>query len=251
MNRATCTAATLQKVIYLSKRRNIKRHSTFLQKIKTMKRTILILLLLFCATTLTAQITHTAQGNYDKNADEILKKASKKIDNASGVTFTVTMTNKDSNKKATAKMTADVIYQQGKYRVTFGDNVIYCDGTATWHWNKDANEVVVNTITDSQDDLMNPGALLANYTKNFKAKYIRKESNGDAVIDLTPKKAKSYYKIRFIIGSNGIVKRMEMHNYDSTAAEYEVSKFNTAKVTLNTFVFPQKENTGVEIIDMR
>ena len=98
---------------------------------------------------------------------------------------------------------------------------------------------------------MNPGALLANYTKNFKAKYIRKESNGDAVIDLTPKKSKSYYKIRFIINSNNVIRRMEMHNYDSSSAEYDVSKFTTAKVNANTFVFPQKENPDVEVIDMR
>lgn len=216
-----------------------------------MKRTILILLLLFCATSLTAQITHTSQGNYDKNADEILKKASKKIDNASGVTFTVTMTNKDSNKKATAKQTANVTYQRGKYCVSFDGNTIYCDGTATWHWNKSSKEVVVNNLSDAQDDLMNPGALLANYTKNFKAKYIRKESNGDAVIDLTPKKSKSYYKIRFIINSNNVIRKMEMHNYDSSSAEYDVSKFTTAKVNANTFVFPQKENPDVEVIDMR
>lgn len=220
-------------------------------KNKTMKRTILILLLLFSATTLTAQITHTSSGTVDKNADEILKKASKKIDAASGVTFTVTMTNKDANKKATAKMSADVIYQQGKYRVTFGDNVIYCDGTATWHWNKDANEVAVNKMSESEDDLMNPGALLANYNKNFKAKYIRKESNGDAVIDLTPKKTRSYYKIRIVITSNGTVRRMEMHNYDSTSAEYEVNKFTTAKASSSDFTFSKKDNAGVEVIDMR
>lgn len=216
-----------------------------------MKRTFLILLLLFYATTLMAQITHTSQGNYDKNADEILKKAYKKIDNASGVTFTVTMTNKDSNKKATAKQTANVTYQRGKYCVSFDGNIIYCDGTATWHWNKSTKEVVVNNLNEAQDDLMNPGALLANYTKNFKAKYIRKESNGDAVIDLTPKKSKSYYKIRFIINNNNVIRRMEMHNYDSSSAEYDVSKFTTAKVNANAFVFPQKENPDVEIIDMR
>ena len=204
-----------------------------------------------CIMPLSAQITHTAQGSVDKNADEILKKASKKIDAATGVKFTVTMTNRDANKKSTAKMSADVLYQQGKYRVTFDENTIYCDGTATWHWNKDTKEVVVNKMSSSEDDLMNPGALLANYSKNFKAKFIRKEANGDAVIDLTPKKARSYYKIRFIIGSNSVVRRMEMHNYDSTSAEYEVSKFTSAKATANDFIFPQKEHPDAEIIDMR
>lgn len=216
-----------------------------------MKRLITTLLLTFFVLPATAQITHTAQGSIDKNADEILKKASKKINAASGVTFTVTMTSRDANKKQSAKMSANVLYQQGKYRVTFDNNVIYCDGISTSHWNKDANELVVNKMSDSDDDLMNPGALLANYSKNYKAKYIRKESNGDAVIDLTPKKTRSFYKIRFIITASGTVRRMEMHNYDSTSAEYEVSKFATAKASAIDFAFPKKDNPGVEIIDMR
>ena len=216
-----------------------------------MKRLITSLLLMAFVLPVTAQITHTSQGTVDKNADEILKKASKKIDAASGVKFTVTMINRDANKKQTAKMAADVLYQQGKYRVTFGENIIYCDGTATWHWNKETKEVVVNKMSNAEDDLMNPGALLANYSKNFKTKFIRKEANGDAVIDLTPKKARSYYKIRFIISSNSVVRRMEMHNYDSTSGEYEVSKFATAKATAADFTFPQKENPDVDVIDMR
>lgn len=216
-----------------------------------MKRLITSLLLMAFVLPVTAQITHTSQGTVDKNADEVLKKASKKIDAASGVKFTVTMINRDANKKQTAKMAADVLYQQGKYRVTFGENIIYCDGTATWHWNKEAKEVVVNKMSNAEDDLMNPGALLANYSKNFKAKFIRKEANGDAVIDLTPKKARSYYKIRFIISSNSVVRRMEMHNYDSTSGEYEVSKFATAKATAADFTFPQKEHPDVDVIDMR
>lgn len=216
-----------------------------------MKRLITSLLLMAFVLPVTAQITHTSQGAVDKNADEILKKASKKIDAASGVKFTVTMINRDANKKQTAKMAADVLYQQGKYRVTFGENIIYCDGTATWHWNKDDNEVVVNKMSDKEDDLMNPGRLLASYSKNFKAKFIRKEANGDAVIDLTPKKARSYYKIRFIIGSNSVVRRMEMHNYDSTSAEYGISNFANAKVTETDFIFSTKDNPSVEVIDMR
>lgn len=216
-----------------------------------MKRLIISLLLMAFILPVTAQITHTSQGTVDKNADEILKKASKKIDAASGVTFTVTMTNRDSNKKQTAKMSANVLYQQGKYRVVFDGNTIYCDGSATWHWNKEVKEVVVNKMSDSEDDLMNPGALLANYSKNFKAKFIRKESNGDAVIDLTPKKARSYYKIRLIISSNNTVRRMVMHNYDSSSAEYEVSKFANAKANASDFVFPKKDNPNVEVIDMR
>lgn len=199
-----------------------------------------------------AQITHTSNGNVDKNAETILSKASKKI-NSGAVSFTVTMVNKDEKKKETARMKADVLYHGGKYRVKFEGNEIFCDGKSTWHWNKDANEVTVNPMSDSQDDLMNPASLLANYSKNFKAKYIRQEQNGDAIIDLTPKKTKSYHKIRLIINANsGIVKQMEMHNYDSSCGEYIVSNFkNGVKDNNSDYTFPREQNPKVEIIDMR
>ncbi len=217
-----------------------------------MKRLLPIFFLLYTITPVAAQITHTANGNIDKNADEILKKAANKF-HSNAVSFSVNVTNKDTEKKLISKEKADILYNQGKYRVTFGDNIIYCDGTATWHWNKQADEVVVNKMSDADDDLMNPAAILKNYNKNFKAKYIRLESNGDAVIDLTPKKTKSYYKLRFIINTNnGIVKRIEMHNYDASGSEYQVSNFKSGvKTTDGDFRFPKSQNPSVEIIDMR
>lgn len=221
-------------------------------KKEKMRKIAFIISLLCCIGPLSAQITHTDKGHVDQNAQKILKKAEQKI-NSGAVSFTVTMTNKNSEKKTTAKANADVLYNKGRYRVTFGDNIIYCDGTATWHWNKEANEVVVNNISAAEDDLLNPAAIISNHEKNFTAKYIRQEENGNAIIDMTPKKGKSYYKIRLYINSTtGILKRMEMHNYDSSSAEYQISNFKSnIKSTDNDFTFPASSNPKTDIIDMR
>lgn len=217
-----------------------------------MKRLTLLLLALSTIFLASAQITHTSKGQVDQNAEKYLKKAYDKI-NGGGVSFSVTMVSKDSNKKETARHKADVLFNKGKYRVTFGTNVIYCDGAATWHWDKEVNEVVVNKASTAEDDLMNPAAILANYKKNFNAKFIRKEQNGNAVIDLTPKKSKSYYKIRLIVNAeSGIMNKMEVHNYDSSSADYIVSSFKSGVKTCDTdFKFTKSANDGVEIIDMR
>ena len=215
------------------------------------KLTLLTLIMAFVMPAV-GQITHTPKGAVDENAEKTLKKATQKI-NSGGLSFTVTMINKDANKKETARQKADVIYNKGKYRVTFGENTIYCDGTATWHWNKGTNEVVVNTMSGAEDDLMNPASILTNYKNNFSAKFIRKEQNGNAIIDLTPKKAKSYYKIRLTINANsGILQKMVMHNYDSSCGEYSISNFKSnVKTNDKDFTFPKGENPEVEIIDMR
>lgn len=221
-------------------------------KNQEMKKLFFALLLAICVTPALAQITHTPNGHVDKNAETILKKASQKF-TSDAASFTVTMVNKDANKKETAKMKANVLYKKGKYRVTFDDNIIYCDGSSTWHWNKESNEVVVNKMSNAEDDLMNPAAILANYSKNFNAKYIRQEENGNAIIDLTPKKSKSYYKLRLFINStNNQLQRMEMHNYDSSCGEYQLSNYKSGvKVNDSDFSFQASKNPNVDIIDMR
>ena len=198
-----------------------------------------------------AQITHTAQGNVDKNAENVIHAAAKKL-NSSCVSMKVTLVNKDTQKKETARTTAQVLYNKGKYKVVCDDQVLYCDGKAVWHWNKEVNEVMVSVLQESDMDLMNPGALLKNYESNFKAKYIRTEENGVSVVDLTPKKSKSYYKIRLMVDKNGGVKKMVQHNYDGSCGEYIVTEFKSGvKCADSDFMFDASGNKGVEIIDMR
>lgn len=217
-----------------------------------MKRFLTVILLTACFMPAWSQITHTSNGAVDKNAETILKKATEKI-NSGAVSFTVTMINKNTDKKETARMKASVLYKKGLYHVSFDGNELYCDGTSTWHWNKETNEVVVNKMSESEDNLLNPGAILSNYKKSFKAKFIRQEQNGNAVIDMTPLKSKSYHKIRLIINStSGILQRLEMHNYDSSSGEYIISNFKSNVKSADTdFTFPKAQHPNAEIIDMR
>jgi len=217
-----------------------------------MKKLTFLLLSLLVVMPAMAQITHTSKGAVDQNAEKVIKRAAQKF-KGDAVSFTVTMVNKDANKKETARQQAEVLYHQGKYRVSFGENVIYCDGKSTWHWNKEANEVVVNSMSSSDDDLMNPAALLANYSKNFRAKFIREEKGGTSVVDLTPIKSMSYYKIRLLIQtSTGLLQSMEMHNYDGSEGDYRVSNFKSGvKAAASSFSFQKTDHPKVEVIDMR
>ena len=199
-------------------------------------------------TSMQAQITHASQGRLDENATTVLGKAAKRMDN---VKCTVTHTVLDSQKKQQSQHTADVRYSHGKYRLAVAGQEIICDGTTVWHWNKQANEVTVSSVSDDDMDLLNPAKLVANYSKNFRAKYIRTEDDGTAVIDLQPCSAQSYHKLRlFVIEKDGILKRIEMHKYDSSR---EIFDFNGHKFTFpaSSFTFDTKAHPGVEVIDMR
>jgi chaperone LolA len=197
-----------------------------------------------------AQITHNSQGRLDENAVEALKKASAQFDK--NVSFKVTMTVFDSKKKETAKQSAEVRYHKGKYRLLLPDQELISDGTTVWQWNKAAKEVAIHNMVEDDIDLLNPGRLLANYEKSFKAKYIRTDDDGTAVIDMQPKATRSYHKIRlFINEENGLLKRMEVHKYDSGREVYEVSDFKRASNAATQFTFDPVKHPDVEVIDMR
>ena len=197
-----------------------------------------------------AQITHSNQGQIDKTADALLKKAASKFGN---VSFTVTASVLDSQKKEILRQSAQVLYCKGHYRVTMADQEIICDGTTVWQWNKTAKEVAVNKMpADNDINLFNPARLLADYDKNFRAKYIRTDDDGTAVVDLQPRSARSFHKIRlFIVEKSGLLRRMEVHKYDSGREIYDITAFKNAGTPASQFTFDASKHPGVEIIDMR
>ncbi len=197
-----------------------------------------------------AQITHASQGRLDENATEVLKKAAARFDK--NVSFTVTMTVLDSKKQEKAHQSAQVRYNKGKYRLTLPDQELICDGTTVWHWNKTAKEVTINNMVDDDIDLLNPGRLLAGYGKSFKAKYIRTDDDGTAIVDLQPRSTRSFHKIRlFINEEDGLLRRMEVHKYDSGRENYDITDFKRASNAASQFTFDTAKHPDVEVIDMR
>lgn len=219
-----------------------------------MRKTVLILLAVAAFVLLPfapqAQITHASQGRLDENATEVLKKAAARFDK--NVSFTVTMTVLDGKKQQKARQSAEVRYSKGKYRLVLPDQELISDGTTVWHWNKQANEVTVSAMSNDDIDLLNPGRLLANYSKSFKAKYIRTDDDGTAIVDLQPRSTRSYHKIRlFLKEDDGLLRRMEVHKYDSGRENYDITDFKRASNAASQFTFDAAKHPEVEVIDMR
>ena len=219
-----------------------------------MRKTVLILLAVAAFVLLPfapqAQITHASQGRLDENATEVLKKAAARFDK--NVSFTVTMTVLDGKKQQKARQSAEVRYSKGKYRLVLPDQELISDGTTVWHWNKQANEVTVSAMSDDDIDLLNPGRLLANYSKSFKAKYIRTDDDGTVIVDLQPRSTRSYHKIRlFLNEDDGLLRRMEVHKYDSGRENYDITDFKRASNAASQFTFDAAKHPEVEVIDMR
>ena len=196
-----------------------------------------------------AQITHNAQGATDATATALLNKAAEKL---KSVSFTVTMTALDSQKKPLSTQRAQVSYRNGKYRMVAADQEIVCNGTDVWHINKSAREVTVSPVPPDDDmNLLNPSAMMANYNKNFRAKYIRTDDDGTAIVDLQPRTARSFHKLRLAIDEkSGRLKRLEVHKYDSSREVYEFSNHSHAPAA-STYRYDAAAHAGMELIDMR
>jgi len=171
------------------------------------------------------------------------------------IAFSYKMENKA--KKINETKTGIATMKGEKYWLEFAGQQIMSDGKTVWTYIKDNNEVQINVNNPNDDQAMNPAKLLTGYNKSFTPKFIKEETRGAVVIqiiDLTPLKARSYFKMRVEIdkAKKQIVNAIVYDKNGSTVYTYSVTKFVTNKPVLDTkFVFKNADHPGVEVIDLR
>lgn len=164
----------------------------------------------------------------------------------------------EKDKKTLAAFNGVALIKGDKYYITFDNQnqYFYCDGVSMWNYQKASNEVSIYDYEESDDDALNPAKLVANWQKDYNAKFIRDEvENNKAVqiIDLTPKVSQSYYKIRLTLdkGKNEII-RTAIYEKDNTIYTYIFTSFITNQtIDDSTFKFNASKFPGVEVNDMR
>lgn len=171
------------------------------------------------------------------------------------IEFTYTMENKKSGIKETKKGTASM--KGAKYWVSFAGQTIISDGTTQWTYIKDNNEVQINTVDPNDDQSLNPSKLLTSYDKSFTPKFIKEEvRNGKTlqILDLTPLKGRSYFKIRVEIDKTAkqIVNSIVYDKNGASTYTYSVVKYTPNKAISDTkFTFRAADYPGVDVIDLR
>jgi outer membrane lipoprotein carrier protein len=171
------------------------------------------------------------------------------------IAFSYVMENKTKKIKETKIGTASM--KGDKFWLDFSGQQIMSDGKTVWTYIKDNNEVQINNNDPNDDQALNPAKLLTSYNKSFTPKFIKEETRGAVVyqiIDLTPLKARSYYKMRIEIdkAKKQIVNSIVYDKNGSTVYTYSVTKFVTNKPIPDTkFTFNTKDHPKVEVIDLR
>lgn len=191
----------------------------------------------------------------DTKATTILNAASTKMKSYSTmkIEFTYSMVNTKTKVNETKAGTIQI--KGDKYRLEVGGQIVFCDGKTVWTYIKDDNECNINDAS-TQEDAVNPLSILNNYSKNFKAKYIKdmvQNAKTYQIVDLTPIKGKSYSKIRLAIDkATSQISSSILYDKNGTTYTYLITKFTTNTAMADSlFTFVATNYPGVEVNDMR
>ena len=160
-----------------------------------MKKFAILMILAVMAVAASAQ-------NVDGGANELMKKVSLQYQKYNTLQFHYTLkTTKDD--KTLGVSEGDFYLKGNKYKTNFAGVQYFCDGVSIWSYDKSANEVSIYEYDpDDDQNLMNPQRILKDWSAQFRAKFIRDEFQNNvqySIVDLTPKTAQSYYRIRVYI----------------------------------------------------
>jgi len=211
------------------------------------KISLLTLIFAFIISSLAAQETDKAKTILNDLSAKIKAYNSLKID------FVYKMQNKQE--KIDQTINGTLYLKKEKYRLEFSEQIVICDGKTTWTYLKDANEVQINTVEES-DDAITPQNIFSLSEKGHRSKLIREgEEKGKKVnvIELIPTEQKQYYKVRLNIDktTNELVSAV-VFDRNGTTFTYELTKMQpNITIAEDKFTFNAAKYPKVEINDLR
>jgi len=152
--------------------------------------------------------------------------------------------------------TGVLIVKKDKYFLTFEDQIIANDGKMAWNYQKNTNEASLFEADEDDFAIYHPSKLLLNWNDEYEAKVIREEElqkKQVILVDLSPKKKSSFYKIRlFIDKTTAYIQKMMMYEIDGTTITYTITTFTpNAVIADQKFTFNKNDYPDVQINDMR
>jgi outer membrane lipoprotein-sorting protein len=159
--------------------------------------------------------------------------------------------------KALSTKTGTILMKGTKYKLSFGGQEIFCNGTTVWNYDKAANEVTINTL-DASSGMITPQKLFSNfYDKDFLYVMNGEKKVGAKVlqeIQLTPvDKSKNFHTVYLLIDKAG--KTMYSTKVLENAGNRYSYTVNNMKTNIPSadqlFVFDKSKYPGVTVEDLR
>lgn len=182
----------------------------------------------------------------DKQAQKLITDVSTKLKTESPISFNFSQKSKQSTETGTIKLSGN------KYTASFLGNTIYCDGKSISIYQKEINEVTINSIEDAGNEILNISKFITEANTKFRPKLIREEK-GSYIIDLTPKTKSEYTKIRLIVNKQTTrISSMEINYKGGNTYSYTISNYKTKVQSKDSdYSFNSKEYPSVNVVDLR
>ncbi len=196
----------------------------------------------------------------DPAAKKILDGVSAKFKTYKTVQASFTLNLEDSHGKLQGSQKG-IVYMKGtRYRIsTTGKETkeIFCDGTTTWTFDKNDNEVTISKV-DPTVNAITPQKLFTNfYDKDFLYKLNGDKKEGGKTlqeIEMTPTdKSKPFHKVYVYVNkANQSISTSKVLDKNGNRVTYIIGAMNgNANVPDSIFIFDKKKYPGVEEVDLR
>lgn len=201
-------------------------------------------------------VGQVALAQYDPKALEILEAMSKKY--KAFTSFEANLTSMLINESAGVKdeFKGKATVWGDKYRLELAEQHVYNNGTTTWTYMPNENEVNIDNV-DPKSDELNPSKIFEMYKKGFKYLLIGEKTEGGVLcdeVDLVPeKKEAQYFKIKMVISKKDkSVQSWTMFDRSGNKYKYTITKFvPNVKVDDAFFNFDVKKYPKITVSDLR
>jgi outer membrane lipoprotein-sorting protein len=192
----------------------------------------------------------------DEESSKIIKELQNKMLSYSTISIEFTVRS-EKNDKVIDEMKGSTLIKGNKYTLITTEQQIFCDGVTLWNYLPQQKEVTISLYNQEDDaTLINPLMLIRNYEKQYTSDFIRESVEKGVVvqiIDLTPRKATSYYKVRLVLDKDKKqIMRVTIYEKEKMQFSYIVTKFVVNQVVADSrFTFDTSKHTDIEVVDIR
>jgi outer membrane lipoprotein-sorting protein len=220
-----------------------------------MKKTGILIILTLFFYPIYAQQSPQTRKHQDMESTAILKELQKKLTSYVSISIDFTFRS-EKNEKFIDEITGSTMIKGDKYMLKTEQQYVFCDGTNLWNYLPEQKEVTVSLYDKDDEQIMNPLNMIQNYEKYYESDFVREMIEKGTliqIIDLTPLKATSYYKVRLILDKNKKqLMRFTVYEKEGLQYIYTVNKFVADRnIPDSQFLFDTAKYQGVEIIDIR
>jgi len=191
----------------------------------------------------------------DRKSNEILDRLTKKTEAYKAIKAEFAYIMKNADAGIDEKTEGTLFVKGDKYRLLIAGQIVICDGTTTWTYIKDADEVQINSVDNSEESIT-PNKLLTSYNKDYKSKFVKESFQYGTtvnIIDLIPIEGKSYSSVRVIL-DKAKDQLLEITIFDKNGSTYSyiINKFEPdIPINDSQFAFSKTEFPGADVVDMR